>query len=54
MMCTTCFPFGDAEQTVRQLKEMREATDGSIGAAYAYADAEIKKALDGRKKASSI
>lgn len=46
LMCVTAFPFGDGDIIERQLREAKENTDGSIEAAYAYADAQVKRALD--------
>lgn len=45
LMCTTCFPAGDADTIARQLQEMYEATDGSIGAAYEYADKIVEESM---------
>lgn len=43
LMSTTAFPFGCGDTVERQVREMREATDGSIAAAYKYAHDEFKK-----------
>ena len=45
LMATTAFPMGDAETIERQVLEMWEQTDGTIAAAYAYAQAEFDKSF---------
>lgn len=45
LMSTTAFPMGDAETIERQLKEMWENTDGTIAAAYAYAEDEFERSM---------
>lgn len=42
----TCFPLGSPEMVEKQLKEVREATDGTLGAALAYAENELWKAME--------
>lgn len=47
LMAVTCFPFGDPERVDEQLATMKRNTDGSVGAAYAYADRETDMAMAG-------
>lgn len=42
----TCFPFGSHEMVEKQLQEVKEATDGTLGAALAYAENELRKAME--------
>lgn len=45
LMSATCFPFGDADMVERQLIELREKTNGTLGAALAFAEAELYRAM---------
>lgn len=47
LMGVTCFPFGCGEQVAEQLQRTKRNTDGSVGAAYAYADTEMTMAMAG-------
>ena len=43
LMGATCFPFGGPMDIAKQLLEVREATDGSLGQALGYADQKIRE-----------
>jgi hypothetical protein len=47
LMGATCFPFGEPEQVARQLATMKRNTDGSVEAAYAYAERVMDMAMSG-------
>ncbi len=46
LMSATCFPFGGPKYIEPQLKELVENTDGSLGAAIAFADKQLSKAWE--------
>ena len=43
LMSTTAFPMGSADTIERQVRETWEKTDGTIAAAYSYAQKEFDK-----------
>jgi hypothetical protein len=43
LMDATCFPFGSPEMVEKQLKELREKTDGTLGGAIIFANEEMDK-----------
>ncbi len=52
LMNATAFPFGSSSLIERQLKEVREATDGSFGQAIGYADRQLDAAYKKYKQAN--
>lgn len=46
LMAATAFPAGGSDLIERQLKEAKEATDGSVEAACAFACAQVDAALE--------
>lgn len=44
---TTCFPFGEPERVAEQLATMKRDTDGSVEAAYVYAERTTDMAMAG-------
>lgn len=47
LMGTTCYPFGDGRLVEEQLVTAKRNTDGSIQAAYEYADMVMSCAMAG-------
>ena len=45
LMSATCFPFGDPEDVERQLKELKEKTDGTLHGAIAFVADEMDAAI---------
>ena len=48
LMGATCFPFGSPEMVERQVIELKEKTNGTLGQALAYADTQLRKAMEGK------
>jgi hypothetical protein len=48
LMSATCWPFGDCETVIKQLRETADNTDGSLDAAISMADKKMKEAMEVR------
>ena len=46
LMNATAFPFGSPKLILAQLKELSEKTDGTLGGAMAFAEAELDAAME--------
>ena len=45
LMTSTCWPFGDCDQVIGQLRKLADRTDGTLEGAMAYADAITEEAM---------
>lgn len=46
LMSATAFPFGGPKTIIRQLRELKANTDGTLDAAVAYACAQLDKSME--------
>ena len=53
LMSATAFPHGNHETVERQLKETREATDGTLAQAIGYAEAKMDEEYEKYKQVST-
>ena len=53
LMTSTCWPFGECDQVIKQLRKLADCTDGTLEGAMAYSDAKTEEAmrtLEGEKR----